>query len=134
MSIVNTPTGYMLLRKSAPFFLTFAAKSQDLWADDLSISVRHALAYPEAAVTQFVFLDTMIALALGIVPIIHYDITLYPMVHPSQRSHIEWAHGCSAIVIVLLARVNSWRAARLVDPMHPTPTPEQQEDFWAYLR
>ncbi|KAJ1305425.1 hypothetical protein OPQ81_000435 [Rhizoctonia solani] len=55
------------------------------------------------------------------------------MIPPPEQSYIEWAHGCSAIVITLLARINSWRAARFADPGHPAPTPEYLQEFQACL-
>ncbi|CAE6468471.1 unnamed protein product [Rhizoctonia solani] len=134
MQIINIPIGYVLLQKLIPFFLALAAKSQELWTDDLSLSIQHAFARPEFEISHFVFFDTVTALVLGTAPLIRYDTTLHPMVQPPERLHIDWAHGCSHIVITLLAKVNSWRAARLIDPMHPTPSLEQQIEFQAYLR
>ncbi|KAJ1305424.1 hypothetical protein OPQ81_000434 [Rhizoctonia solani] len=68
MHILNTPIAYSIIRKTVPFFLALAAKSQELWTEDLSISIRHALANPNVAITHFVFLDTVIALVLGTCP------------------------------------------------------------------
>ncbi|CAE6503985.1 unnamed protein product [Rhizoctonia solani] len=134
MQIVNTLTGHLLLRRSIPLFLALTAKFQELWANDSSISFRHALAHSQSEIPHFVFLDTVASLVFGIAPLIHYDVTFYPKVQSLRRSHIEWAHGCSPIVVLLLATVNSWRAARFIDPTHPIPTLGEQQIFKAYLQ
>ncbi|KEP54529.1 putative fungal zn(2)-cys(6) binuclear cluster domain protein [Rhizoctonia solani 123E] len=134
LQIANTPVAHLVLRKSVPFFLALAAKYPDIWADDLSISIRHAFTGLRFEFSHFAFLDTMTALVFGTIPLIHYDITVYPTLAPPKSFYIDWAHGCSPIVIVLMARVNSWRAARLIDPTHPIPTLEQQQEFHACLK
>ncbi|KEP54528.1 fungal-specific transcription factor domain protein [Rhizoctonia solani 123E] len=134
LHIVNTPIAHSLLRKSVPFFLALAAKFPELWAEDLSISIRHAFIGLRFEFSHFAFLDTVTALVFGTIPLIHYDITLSPTLQSPMQFYMEWAHGCSPIVIVLLARVNSWRAARLIDPTHPVPTLEQQQEFQACLK
>ena len=131
---MNTPVAHLVLRKSVPFFLALAARYPDIWADDLSISIRHAFTGLRFEFSHFAFLDTMTALVFGTIPLIHYDITVYPTLAPPKSFYIDWAHGCSPIVIVLMARVNSWRAARLIDPTHPIPTLEQQQEFQACLQ
>lgn len=134
MQIVNTPSGHLLLRRAVPIFLTLAAKFQELWANDSSISFGHALAHSQSEIPHFVFLDTITSLAFGISPLIHYDVTPYSTVQMLKVSHIEWAHGCSPIVVLLLAKVNSWRATRFIDLTHPIPTLEEQQIFKAYLQ
>ncbi|CAE6468463.1 unnamed protein product [Rhizoctonia solani] len=113
MQIITTPVGYAILRKAVPFFLALGAKSE---------------------LSHFVFLDTVNVLVLGTIPLVHYDVTLRPMVQSPEPHHIEWAHGCSRTVVVLLARVNSWRFARLVHSTHPTPTREQQIESQFHLK
>ncbi|CUA71982.1 Adhesion and hyphal regulator 1 [Rhizoctonia solani] len=134
LQIVNTPVAHSVLRKAVPFFLALAAKYPEMWADDLSISIRHAFSGLRFQFSHFAFLDTVTALVFGTIPLIHYDTNFCPILQPPKSFYIEWAHGCSSIVIVLLARVNSWRAARLADPMHPTPTLEEQQQFQDCLR
>ncbi|CCO37947.1 hypothetical protein BN14_12107 [Rhizoctonia solani AG-1 IB] len=134
LQVINTPVGYILLQKIVPFFLALSAQSQELWADDLSLSAQHVFAYSRFEIPHFVFYDTVTSLVLGTVPLIHYNVTLHPIIQPPKKLHIDWAHGCSHIVVVLLARVNSWRAARIIDPTHPAPTSEEQQEFLAYLQ
>ncbi|QRW20970.1 Fungal specific transcription factor domain [Rhizoctonia solani] len=134
MQVISTPIGYIILRKSVPFFLALAAKFPELWTDGLSLPVQYALSHSRFEIPHFVFFDTVTALVLGTVPLVHYDISLHPMVQPPEHYHIDWAHGCSHIVITLLAVTNSWRAARLLSPTHPIPTLDQQQEFLACLQ
>ncbi|CAE6410015.1 unnamed protein product [Rhizoctonia solani] len=134
MQVISTPIGYIILRKSVPFFLALAAKFPELWTDGLSLPVQYALSHSRFEIPHFVFFDTVTALVLGTVPLVHYDISLHPMVQPPEHYHIDWAYGCSHIVITLLAVINSWRAARLLSPTHPIPTLDQQQEFLTYLQ
>ncbi|KAH7337998.1 hypothetical protein B0J17DRAFT_407932 [Rhizoctonia solani] len=134
MHIVNTPMAHSLLRKCVPFFLALAAKFPELWADYLSISIQHVLSHHKFEFSHFAFLDTVTAMLFGSIPLIHYDTTLCPMVQWPREHHIEWAHGCSPVVVVLLAKVNSWRAARSIAPTHPIPAPEERQEFQSFLQ
>jgi hypothetical protein len=73
--------------------------------------------------SRFILADTICALAFGTVPLLNYDTT----VHEDEISHgkygfLELVYSCPALFLVLIARINSARIARLVDQGGPNLT------------
>lgn len=114
--VSNTQKGYSLFKRCTPIFLQLAIKYPQLWTPNSSISISRALYFHEYEVRPFVLFDTIAALALGIAPLVHYDTTPHPHEQGEYSRILEWVYGCPPDIIILLARVTSWRVARWIDP------------------
>lgn len=115
--VLNSSAGYLLFRKCTPIFLQLAANFPQLWSESSAISISQALHASKHPITKFVFADTIAALAFGTVPMLHYDTSIHPMDHQlSREPFVEWVYSCPVIIIILLAKVNSSRVSRLMDP------------------
>lgn len=100
-----------------PLFLQHAVKCPQLWTPNSSISISRALHFHEYEVCHFVLFDTIAALALGTAPLLHYDTTTRSCESDDCSRILKRVHGCPPAIIILLARINSWRAARWIDPI-----------------
>lgn len=114
--ISNTQKGYSLFKKCAPIFLQLAVIYPELWTPTSSVSISRALYFHQYEVRPFVLVDTIAALALGTAPLLHYDTTRYSHESTEDSRVLEWVYGCPPDIIILLAKVNSWRVARWIDP------------------
>ncbi|CAE6478741.1 unnamed protein product [Rhizoctonia solani] len=105
--------GYSLFQQSAPTFLRLAALDSDLWSDNSTILISKAIrSWYE--VSRFVAHDTLIAFILGVPPLLHYE-TSTPWSGDEQSNHIiELSYGIPTEVLCHLAKINAWRASRLM--------------------
>jgi hypothetical protein len=56
------------------------------------------------------------ALAFGTAPLLHYDTTSHPPPTSGPAFRVlEWAYGCPIPIIMLLAKINSWRVSRWME-------------------
>ncbi|CAE6472868.1 unnamed protein product [Rhizoctonia solani] len=114
--ILNSSVGYTIFRKGAPIFLQLAAKFPELWKGDSAISLSRVLHAQRHELGKFALMDTVSALAFGIAPLIHYDTTPQEEDHnPGRYQFLEPVYACPIIVLMALARVNAYRASRLMD-------------------
>ncbi|KAF8606262.1 hypothetical protein BDV93DRAFT_521093 [Ceratobasidium sp. AG-I] len=115
--VSNTQKGYSLFKRGTPIFLQLAVKYPQLWTPTSSISISRALYFSKHyEIRPFVLFDTITALALGTAPLLHYDTTRHPPEQNESNRVLEWVYGCPPDIIILLAKVNSWRVARWIDP------------------
>lgn len=114
-AISGTSTGYSLFRRYTPMFLRYAALLPELWSENSTISVSAALQIRKGhySIKNFVLHDTVVALALGVPPLIHYD-TSALWAEEGQAKHLEWVYGFPAGIIVLLAKITAWRVSRMM--------------------
>ncbi|KAG8729074.1 hypothetical protein FRC11_009544, partial [Ceratobasidium sp. 423] len=118
----NNPAGYSLLRRGVPIFLQLAAKTPQVWSQGSAISISHALNPKRHEMTMFVLMDVILALAFGTAPLLNYDTTI----HESEfgrgtYNFLEQVYSCPVILLILLARINSARIARLTNQRSPNP-------------
>lgn len=111
--ISGTSTGYSLFRSSASLFLRLAALSPHLWTGDAAISISEALRAQTYDIRKFVLNDTVTALVVGLPPLIHYDATS-SWAEEDEFLYTEWVYGFPAGLVILLAKINSWRVSRLM--------------------
>ncbi|CAE6502657.1 unnamed protein product [Rhizoctonia solani] len=118
----NSQTGYSLLRQGVPLFLQLAAKSPQVWTQDSAISISHALNPKRHEMSMFVLVDVILALAFGTPPLLNYDTTI----HESEfgrgtYNFLEQVYSCPLILLILLARINLARIARLTNQRSLNP-------------
>ncbi|QRW24263.1 Fungal specific transcription factor domain [Rhizoctonia solani] len=65
---------YSLFRQCTPTFLRLAKLSPEIWPSDFAISISKAT-QSRYEIIKFIVNDTIIAMILGIAPVIHYDTT-----------------------------------------------------------
>ncbi|KAG9087008.1 hypothetical protein FS749_003233 [Ceratobasidium sp. UAMH 11750] len=124
----HTTIGYPLFRASAPFFVELTSKHPDLWTQDSTLCLHAVLHTPGYEIPRFAFCDTMSSLAFGTPPLIHYDtINQVRPVKVAEFPVLEWVYGCSVYIIILLARINSARAAMQMDGSTVTSIPNSSE-------
>jgi hypothetical protein len=109
--ISGTATGYSLFKRCTPVFLRLAALHRDFWSDDSAISILNTIREPRYEAAQFVINDTILSLVLGTPPLLHYDTT--PVWIAEPQFHYQLMYGFPIGVLLLLARINAWRASRI---------------------
>ncbi|KAL5631874.1 hypothetical protein ACGC1H_000045 [Rhizoctonia solani] len=107
--------GYSLFQRSAPTFLRLAALDPHIWSDNSTILFSKAIR-SRYEVSRFVSHDTLIAFILGVPPLLHYD-TSTPWSDEESNRVIELIYGIPTDVLCLLAKINAWRASRLMGEM-----------------
>lgn len=107
--------GYALFKKSTPYFLQVASTFSHLWAPNSAIYISHALHCQQYEIRAFALVDSVTALAFGIPPLLHYETTIKEVEHDEGSRLIEWVHGVPEDILVLLARINAWRASRWIE-------------------
>ncbi|CAE7222373.1 unnamed protein product [Rhizoctonia solani] len=107
--------GYSLFQRSTPTFLRLAALEPNLWSDNSNILISKAIR-SRYEVSRFVAHDTLIALILGVPPLLHYDTTA-PWSDEQSNRVIELIYGIPIEVLYLLAKINARRVARLMGDM-----------------
>ncbi|KAJ1305732.1 hypothetical protein OPQ81_010464 [Rhizoctonia solani] len=110
--VSGVAVGYSLFQRCTPTFLRLAALSTGLWSDNHTILVSKAL-QSRYEVIKFVAHDTIIAFLLGTPPLLHYNTTSSWGDEKPNRV-LELVYGIPAEVLYLLAKVNTWRASRLM--------------------
>lgn len=114
MSLTSgTPAGYSLFKRCAPVFLRSVARFPELWSKNSSILISEVLRGKTYEIRKFAFHDSIIALALGVPPLIHYD-TATSWVDEGPKPYLEWVCGVPAGIIAQIAKINSWRTLRLM--------------------
>ncbi|KAG8705108.1 hypothetical protein FRC11_009308 [Ceratobasidium sp. 423] len=111
--VSGTAFGYSLFRRCTPAFLRLAALTPDLWSDNSTILISKALRRQYEA-SKFVAHDTIIACILGIPPLLHYD-TTSPWGDEKSNRVLELVYGIPTKILYLLAKINVWRASRLMN-------------------
>ncbi|QRW25002.1 Fungal Zn(2)-Cys(6) binuclear cluster domain [Rhizoctonia solani] len=119
--LTDSRTGYSLLRQGVPIFLEFAAQSPQVWSKDSAISISHALNPTRHEMARFVLVDAISSLAFGTAPLINYDTTVNEneFLH-GKYGFLEMVYSCPVVLLVLLARINSARVARVMDQVVQT--------------
>ncbi|KAG9087309.1 hypothetical protein FS749_003011 [Ceratobasidium sp. UAMH 11750] len=116
LMIIDSRASYSIFKQCLPLFLQLAAKYPNLWAENSAISIFHALHCPIHDIRKFVFWDTVSATAFGTAPLLHYNTTFHDP--PNDGAYVRtlgWAYGCPGDIIVLLAKINSWRVSKWVE-------------------
>ncbi|KAF8594946.1 hypothetical protein BDV93DRAFT_528996 [Ceratobasidium sp. AG-I] len=123
--------GYSLFKTTTPYVLQFASTIPHLWSPNSSIYILHMLKSDAYEIRFFPFVDTICALAFGVLPILQYDTAFH---RPERKTEnpmlLEWVNGCPTEVVVLLARINAVRAARLIGSTNGTGDGEREGDEW----
>lgn len=99
-----------MLRTCAPFFLQVAINYPQICSQDFNISLYNTVYGGDFSLRQFVFFDTISALAFGTTPLINYDTALGPTHSEGDRFALEWIYGCPSYIIMLVAKINAYRA------------------------
>ncbi|KAG8744305.1 hypothetical protein FRC10_010377 [Ceratobasidium sp. 414] len=113
---VSTVLGVPDLEGRLSSMQDLAAKYPNLWAENSAISIFHTLHSPLHEMRKFVFWDTVSATAFGTAPLLHYDTTFHDP--PTDKAYVNtlgWAYGCPGDIIVLLAKINSWRVSKWIE-------------------
>ncbi|KAG8777535.1 hypothetical protein FRC12_000322 [Ceratobasidium sp. 428] len=116
--VVGYAAGYSVLRRSAPMFFQLFAADPSLWFEQngrLLISLSRALSAERYEIRRFVFYDTMLALVLGLPPLVEYDSSEFPIISELVEP-LDGVHGVPIELIVNIVQVNAWRAAHLGVP------------------
>ncbi|CAE6406658.1 unnamed protein product [Rhizoctonia solani] len=110
--ISGVSLGYSLFQRSTPAFLRLAALDSGLWSDNSTILFSKAIR-SVYEISRFVAHDTIIALILGVPPLLHYD-TTSPWDNDQPGRVIELIYGIPTEILYILAKINGWRASRLM--------------------
>ncbi|KAF8594320.1 hypothetical protein BDV93DRAFT_529373 [Ceratobasidium sp. AG-I] len=103
--------GYSMFRSSAPLFLQVALNYPENYSHNFDISIYNTLYHGEFVLRQFVFFDTVSALAFGTTPLISYDTAPGPTRSEGSGFALEWIYGCPSHIILLMAKINTWRTS-----------------------
>ncbi|KAF8702650.1 maltose acetyltransferase, partial [Rhizoctonia solani] len=110
--VSGTSVGYSLFRQCTPTFLRLAKLSPEIWPSDFAISISKAT-QSQYEIIKFIANDTIIAMILGIAPVIHYDTT--PRCDRRRpRSVLELVYGIPSEILCILAEINAQRASRMM--------------------
>jgi hypothetical protein len=131
LMVSDSLTGYTLFRRSSPVFLQLAAQFPELWSNNSAIFISAAVQSRNYQIGYFVLHDTLIALALGTPPLINYDTTSC-WVDDGRNSLLEVVYRLPADVIVLIAKINSWRVLRSMDQV--TSNQSEWHDLEEHLK
>ncbi|CAE6448624.1 unnamed protein product [Rhizoctonia solani] len=110
--VSGTAVGYSLFQRCTPTFLGLAGLFPDLWSDNSTIFILKAVR-SRYEIIKFVVNDTIIAIILGIPPQLHYDTTPASN-HGEPNRVLELVYGIPSEILFILAKVNAWRASRLM--------------------
>ncbi|KAF8594948.1 hypothetical protein BDV93DRAFT_564895 [Ceratobasidium sp. AG-I] len=113
--ISSNARGYALFKKGTPYFLQIASTFPTLWAPNSAIFIAHALQCKQYELRAFTLVDTVSSLAFGIPPLLHYDTTPFPIERVENSQLLEWVYGCPPDIVILLAKINAWRASRWIE-------------------
>lgn len=103
-----------MFKKCAPLFLQLATNRPRFWSTDFRIHIRSVLYIGEYDTALFAFFDTISSLAFGVPPLMDYDTSLSSVDEKETYRTVERIYGCPAFIVVLLARINSWRTSRWI--------------------
>ncbi|CAE6469300.1 hypothetical protein ACGC1H_000048 [Rhizoctonia solani] len=118
--LLNSSFGYLLLRQGVPIFLQLAARYPQVWTEDSVISISHALNPTRHEMARFVLMDIISALAFGTVPLLNYDTTIHEdELEDRMTGFLERVYSCPVVILILLARINSARIARILNQNSP---------------
>ncbi|CAE6468529.1 unnamed protein product [Rhizoctonia solani] len=121
--------GYSLFKRCTPVFLQLATLYPNIWSNDSTISILEAVQSSRYEISQFVINDTIVALVLGTPPLIHYETTLAWTAE--APAYYQLMCGFPIGVLLLLARVNAWRASQLMEQASQNQSDrEEQLDSW----
>ncbi|KAF8594952.1 hypothetical protein BDV93DRAFT_528998 [Ceratobasidium sp. AG-I] len=113
--ISSNASGYALFKESTPYFLQVASTFSNLWAPNSAIYLSHALCCPQYGVRAFVLMDTVTALAFGVSALLVYETTPQVTEMIQGTRVLEWVYGCPPDIILLMARINAWRASKWIE-------------------
>lgn len=99
-----------MFKTYTPIFIQLAINYPKICSPNLDISLYHTLLEGEFSLRQFVFYDTISALAFSLPPLISYDTTPGPTESTNGRFALEWVYGCTSHIVILIAKINAWRA------------------------
>lgn len=109
----DSSKGYSLFKQCAPIFIQLVARYPHFWSQNSNISIFSALHSSYYEVRRFVFYDTMAALLFGTPSLLRYD-TTSNSVKPADKRILESVYGCPREITILLAEINTWRAAQWI--------------------
>jgi hypothetical protein len=125
----------LLFRKSTSIFLRLAALIPQVWSDNGTVSISKVVQVRQYEMKNFILQDTISALALGIPSVILYDVS-GSWAEEAPNSALEWVYGFPAGIVLLLAKINSWRASRFVEDTDPSHSEwqliEEQLHNWSW--
>lgn len=120
--LLGSQAGYSLLRKCVPLFLQLAARTPQVWTQESTISISHVLNPTRHEIARLVLSDTILAMVFGTAPLLKYDTTIHEdELENRTDGFLERVYSCPVVILVLLARINSARVARLMDQRSPNP-------------
>ncbi|KAF8685519.1 hypothetical protein RHS04_00779 [Rhizoctonia solani] len=117
--LVNSASGYTALRSVLPKLLRLAAADPGLMIQEpngsLVISLPRMLYALRPELIRFSYFDTVSSFLLGVPPLVEYGYDSEYDMNPEceSRGH-EWVHGTPAVLLQVIAQVNSWRASSRV--------------------
>ncbi|CAE7211700.1 unnamed protein product [Rhizoctonia solani] len=129
--MIDSLSGYDLLRKALPKFLRLVAVDPNLTLEhpngSLVVSFPQAFGGPQHELKRFIFYDTTTALVLGVPPLAEYgyDSECDPVSHG-----FEWVHGVPIPLVEIISQVNSWRAGSRVTPLDDWQNLESRAMAW----
>ncbi|KAL5633771.1 hypothetical protein ACGC1H_005836 [Rhizoctonia solani] len=113
--VVDTASGYHLLRKALPRFLQIVAANSNLYMElpngNLVVSFPRTLSTPRFELRRFTLYDAITPFLLGVSPFVEY---VYDGECDSRSHGLEWIHGVPVLFLQVLSQVNSWRASSRV--------------------
>lgn len=120
--ISSNAAGYAIFKQATPYLLQMAGTFPHLWAPDSALYISHALQCEQFEVRAFILVDTVASLAFGVPPLLVYDTTVQSRVIEENENKdrirlLEWVYGSPADILLIMARVNAWRASRLIEPL-----------------
>jgi hypothetical protein len=126
--VTNNSIGYSLFKKCAPIFTQTIINFPHMCNRQSDISLYAVLHAPGYDISRFAFCDTLTALAFGISPLVCYDVTSRDHLAEVGRFPVlEWVHGCPTDVIILIAKINSWRVCKWASDTTATTGPNANE-------
>ncbi|KAF8594324.1 hypothetical protein BDV93DRAFT_529378 [Ceratobasidium sp. AG-I] len=108
VALLGNAKGYSMFKANTPIFIQLAICYPTIWSRSFEISIYNTLRDGEFSLRQFVFYDTMLALAFSVPPLINYD-TTPGLAELDGRFALEWVYGCPSHIVVLIAKINAWR-------------------------
>ncbi|KAF8594321.1 hypothetical protein BDV93DRAFT_529375 [Ceratobasidium sp. AG-I] len=108
VALLGNSKGYSMFKANTSLFIQLAINCPSVWSRNFDISIYGTLRDGEFPLRQFVFYDTMSALAFSVPPLINYD-TTPGTIEIDRRFALEWVYGCPSHIVVLIAKINAWR-------------------------
>ncbi|EUC67674.1 fungal Zn(2)-cys(6) binuclear cluster domain protein, putative [Rhizoctonia solani AG-3 Rhs1AP] len=110
--MVDSASGYRLLRKALPRFLQIVAADSNLYMElpngNLVVSFPRILSAPRYELRRFALYDVITPFVLGVPPFVEY---VYDGECDSISHGLEWIHGIPVLLLQVLSQVNSWRTS-----------------------